>query len=47
MDGVSAALEARGGVEIGLSGADLARFVDGADPLTDDFAPVDQMLTGL
>jgi spermidine synthase len=47
MDGVSAALQARGGVEIGLSGADLARFVAGADPLTDDFAPVDQMLTGL
>jgi spermidine synthase len=47
MEGVSAALQARGGIEIGLSGADLARFVDGADPLTDDYAPVDQMLTGL
>jgi hypothetical protein len=47
LEGVSAALQARGGIEIGLSGADLARFVDGADPLTDDYAPVDQMLAGL
>jgi spermidine synthase len=47
MEAVSAALRARGGVEIGLSGTELARFVDGADPLTDDYAPVDQMLTGL
>jgi hypothetical protein len=34
-------------VEIGLTGADLDRFVNGAEPLTDDYAPVDQMLTGL
>jgi spermidine synthase len=47
MDAVSSALQARGGSEIGLSGAELAGFVDGADPLIDDYAPVDQMLTGL
>ena len=37
----------RGGVEVGLTGDELARFIDDARPLTDDFAPVDQMLTGL
>jgi spermidine synthase len=47
VEGVSAALRARGGAEIGLTGLDLDRFVDGAEPLTDDYAPVDQMLTGL
>jgi spermidine synthase len=47
MERVTAATRARGGVEIGLTGPELDRFVDGADPLTDDYAPVDQMLTGL
>lgn len=28
-----------------LTGEDLTRFVDGARPVTDDFAPVDQLLT--
>ena len=44
---VREALFSRGGVEIGLAGDELARFIDDARPLTDDFAPVDQMLTGL
>ena len=47
LERVAAAIRSRGGVEIGLSGPELERFVDGADPLTDDYAPVDQMLTGL
>lgn len=47
VDRVLSALAARGGVEVGLTGDGLARFVDGARPLVDDFAPVDQMLSGL
>ena len=47
MDRVRSALSSRGGVEVGLTGDELARFIDDARPLTDDFAPVDQMLTGL
>jgi spermidine synthase len=47
MDRVRRVLLARGGVEIGLTGDELARFIDDARPLTDDFAPVDQMLSGL
>ena len=47
MDEVRSALSSRGGVEVGLTGDELAEFIDDARPLTDDFAPVDQMLTGL
>jgi spermidine synthase len=47
IDEVRSALSSRGGVEVGLIGDELARFIDDARPLTDDFAPVDQMLTGL
>ncbi|HJQ90378.1 MAG TPA: fused MFS/spermidine synthase [Acidimicrobiia bacterium] len=47
MDRVLSVLSSRGGVEVGLTGDELARFIDDARPLTDDFAPVDQMLTGL
>jgi spermidine synthase len=47
MDRVRETLLSRGGVEIGLAGDELARFIDDARPLTDDFAPVDQMLSGL
>ena len=47
IDEVRSALSSRGGVEVGLTDDDLARFIDDARPLTDDFAPVDQMLTGL
>lgn len=35
---------ARGGEEVGLSGSELADFVEGAMVLTDDFAPVDQIV---
>ena len=47
MERMASATAARRGTELGLIGPGLDRFVDGADPLTDDFAPVDQMLTGL
>jgi spermidine synthase len=47
MERLAAVTRARGGLEVGLSGAELDRFVDNADPLRDDYAPVDQMLTGL
>ena len=47
MDRIRSVLAARGGTEIGLTGEDLTRFIDGAPPLIDDFAPVDQMLSGL
>ncbi len=42
--GVAAVIKAREGVEVVWSGATLAAFVDGAAPLTDDHAPVDQLL---
>lgn len=41
---IEEAIRSRGGVELGLTGAALDPFVDGARPLTDDFAPVDQMI---
>jgi spermidine synthase len=41
---IEAAIRARGGVEIGIANTALDPFVDGARPLTDDFAPVDQMI---
>lgn len=44
---VEEAIRARGGSEVGISGEELAGFVAGARPLTDDFAPVDQMIGGL
>lgn len=47
MERVRSALTARGGSEIGITGEELGRFIDDARPLIDDFAPVDQMLTGL
>ncbi len=40
-------LRSRGGIEIGITGDDLAGFVDDARPLIDDFAPVDQLISGL
>ncbi|MGH8872140.1 MAG: fused MFS/spermidine synthase, partial [Acidimicrobiia bacterium] len=47
LDGVQSAIISRGGIEQGVAGADLTRFIDGSRPLVDDFAPVDQMLSGL
>lgn len=42
--GIEAAIRQRGGSESGIEGNDLSEFIDGANVLTDDFAPVDQML---
>jgi spermidine synthase len=39
-------IRSRDGVEQGVSGSLLADFIDGAKLLTDDFAPVDQMVGG-
>jgi spermidine synthase len=47
VDRIKEAIASRDGVEIGVTGDELARFVAGARPLRDDFAPVDQMLSGL
>jgi spermidine synthase len=47
VDRIEEAIASRDGVEIGVTGDELARFVSGARPLRDDFAPVDQMLSGL
>jgi hypothetical protein len=43
---VEAAIMERGGVERGITGSELTMFVAGSRPLTDDFAPVDQMISG-
>ncbi len=45
--GIEGAVRARGGTELGITGEQLRRFVDGALPLVDDFAPVDQLIAGL
>jgi spermidine synthase len=37
-------IAARGGTELGIDGDELTEFIAGAPILTDDFAPVDQML---
>lgn len=44
VDEIELAARSRGSEEIGLTGDDLTRFIGGARPLTDDFAPVDQMV---
>jgi spermidine synthase len=44
--GVESAIAERGGVELGITGTDLTEFIAGSDPLTDDFAPVDRMISG-
>ncbi|HEX5695546.1 MAG TPA: fused MFS/spermidine synthase [Acidimicrobiia bacterium] len=43
---VEAAIMERGGVERAITGSELTTFVAGSRPLTDDYAPVDQMITG-
>ena len=45
LDGIAQENTRRGRDDELLTGADLARFVDGAQVLTDDHAPVDQLLT--
>lgn len=37
-------IASRGGSEVGISDGELEAFIDDARPLTDDFAPVDQMV---
>jgi spermidine synthase len=37
-------IRSRGGSEIGIEGAELGEFIGGSPILTDDYAPVDQML---
>lgn len=44
LDSVLARNAARGDDEAAASGTELERFIDGAPALTDDFAPVDQLL---
>jgi spermidine synthase len=41
---IESTVRERGGVELGISGAELDSFIGDAGVLTDDFAPVDQML---
>lgn len=45
LDALTGALRERGSTGIVLSGAELAEFIAGAEILTDDFAPVDQLIT--
>jgi spermidine synthase len=42
--GIEAAIAARGGVEVGLTGSALTAWIGDTPALRDDFAPVDQML---
>ena len=44
IESIERAIRARGGSEFGISEDRLDRFIDGAPVLTDDFAPVDQIL---
>jgi spermidine synthase len=44
IEGVTAAIMDRGGIEIGIEDERLTEFIGNAGPLTDDYAPVDQML---
>lgn len=41
---IESKIAARVGSEVVITGHDLARFIGGATPLVDDFAPVDQMI---
>lgn len=41
---IEARARSRGSTEIAIAGPELGDFIDGASPLSDDFAPVDQML---
>ncbi len=44
-DAIAAALRARDSNAVPISGGEVTRFVDGARVLTDDHAPVDQLIT--
>jgi spermidine synthase len=43
---VLSSIASRGGVEHGITGSELTGFVGGTRPLVDDFAPVDQLISG-
>lgn len=45
LDALRRSVRERGGSEIVVHGAELARWIDGAGVLRDDFAPVDQLIT--
>ncbi len=45
IEALGEAIAARGGREVVLAGRDLTEWVDGARVLTDDFAPVDQLIS--
>jgi len=44
LTGIESTIRSRGGSELAIQDEALTRFIDGARALTDDFAPVDQML---
>ncbi len=44
MAAIGRTIQSRDGIERGYTGSRLTDFIDGAEPLVDDFAPVDQML---
>ncbi len=44
LDGIETRIRTRGGSELGIQDAALSRFIGEAPVLTDDYAPVDQML---
>lgn len=44
LNGIETRIRARGGSELGIQDAALSRFIGEAPVLTDDYAPVDQML---
>ncbi len=46
VDAIVQLLGSRGGREVGIAGAELTAWIGDAPLLTDDFAPVDQMLIG-
>jgi hypothetical protein len=45
VDAINASLAARGSSETAITGADVDAFTDGARILTDEFAPVDQLIS--
>jgi hypothetical protein len=42
---INASIRDRTATEFAITGADVERFADGADILTDGFAPVDQLIS--
>lgn len=44
VEAIETAIRERNGTETGITDERLTRFIDGASPLVDDYAPVDQML---